>query len=266
MSQGGKNEGGYNEEGSKQILQKYLYRLINTGYIEDEKIDGVKAKLYRPIKDLQYSFYSFSDDKNIFPYKLKMKVEDSNLFPTKKMLELHISESLKCSSKYSEIEKLNFKLVGTTGDEISIGQLVDRYFGNPDDYFICLDEKSREEKASKDVKQNTENKQGNSSTLKQGYSEEYISDSENSKKLQYITGNNENNTRGIYQTLEENVLLKKKEQIEYSDSSVKRAAKNLVLRREQQDTKDDLECVYENDDADEATLPTTGPTQRIDNQ
>lgn len=44
------------------MLQKYIYSLINcvTGYVEDEKIDGKKAKLYRPIKDLKYSFYSWT--------------------------------------------------------------------------------------------------------------------------------------------------------------------------------------------------------------
>ena len=65
-----------------QIHQKYLDPLIKTGYIEDEKVDGKKAKLYRPIKNLRYSFYSFADEKNIFSYKLKMKVERPEQFPS----------------------------------------------------------------------------------------------------------------------------------------------------------------------------------------
>jgi hypothetical protein len=64
LSESGKGKGGYEEQNSHQILQKYIYPLINAGYVEDEKIDGKKAKLYRPIKDLKYSFYSFSDEKN----------------------------------------------------------------------------------------------------------------------------------------------------------------------------------------------------------
>jgi hypothetical protein len=108
LSRDDKNKGGYIEENSKQLLQKYLYPLINTGYVEVEKNEGVRANLYRPVKDLKYSFYSFSDQKNIFPYNLKMKVENSKLFPTRKMLELQISESLKCSSKYNEKEEINF--------------------------------------------------------------------------------------------------------------------------------------------------------------
>jgi hypothetical protein len=136
LSQSDKTKGGYKEENSKEILQRYLYPLINAGYVEDEKVEGEKAKLYRPVKDLKYSFYSFSDKKNIFPYEVKMKVEDSKLFPTKKTLELQISESLEYSSKYEEKENINFKLVDVDGNEISTKQLVDRYFSNPEMYFL----------------------------------------------------------------------------------------------------------------------------------
>ena len=55
LSKSGKSRGGYKEENSHQILQKNIYPLINAGYIEDEKIDGKKAKLYRPVKELKYS-------------------------------------------------------------------------------------------------------------------------------------------------------------------------------------------------------------------
>jgi hypothetical protein len=93
LSKSGKSKGGYKEENTHQIHQKYLDPLVNAGYIEDEKIDGVKAKLYRPIKGLRYSFYSFSDEKNIFPYKLKMKVEKAEQIPTKEILKLQILDS-----------------------------------------------------------------------------------------------------------------------------------------------------------------------------
>ena len=84
LSESGKSKGGYKEENSKQILQKFIYPLINAGYIEDEKIDRKKSKTIPSRQGLKYSFYSFSDEKNIFPYKLKMKVEKLELFPTKR--------------------------------------------------------------------------------------------------------------------------------------------------------------------------------------
>ena len=93
LSKDGKSKGGYKEENSHHIHQKYLDPLVNAGYIEDEKIEGKKAKLYRPIKDLRYSFCSFSNENNIFPHKFKMEIEKSELFPTKEILELQISDS-----------------------------------------------------------------------------------------------------------------------------------------------------------------------------
>lgn len=72
------------------------------------------------------------------PYKLKMKVQKVGQFPSKELLELQISESLKCSSKYSEKAKISFKLVDVNGDELSIEEVVKRYFSNPGDYFIYI--------------------------------------------------------------------------------------------------------------------------------
>jgi hypothetical protein len=38
----------------------------------------------------------------------------------------------------SEKGKVSFKLVDVNGDELSIEELVNRYFSNPEDYFIYL--------------------------------------------------------------------------------------------------------------------------------
>src|SRR5215469_5709781 len=62
LSKSGKSKGGYKEENSKQILQGHLYPLIDAGYIEVEDVQGKRANLYRPVKGLKYSFYSFADE------------------------------------------------------------------------------------------------------------------------------------------------------------------------------------------------------------
>ncbi len=120
LSVKGGSRGGYEEVNSKEILQKYLYPLINLGYIEKEDIQGRRANSYRPVKDLKCSFYSFSDEKNIFPYKLKIKIEKNELYPSKEMLELQIRDSLKYSSEYTKKNGLNFKLVDENDSEIEI--------------------------------------------------------------------------------------------------------------------------------------------------
>jgi hypothetical protein len=73
-----------------------------------------------------------------------MKVEKFEQFPSKEILELQISDSLKCSSKYSENGKISFRLVDAKGDELSIEELVNRYFSNPEDYFIYKDDRKEE--------------------------------------------------------------------------------------------------------------------------
>ena len=173
LSKSGKGKGGYKEENSHQILQKYIYPLINAGYIEDEKIDGKKAKIYRPVKDLKYSFYSFSDEKNIFPYKLKMKVEKLELFPTKETLESQISDSLKCSSKYSETGKISLRLVDANGDELSIKELIDRYFSNPRDYFIYKDDRKEETRQDEIKDLRPDNKEQKNSPVHPEHLEEH---------------------------------------------------------------------------------------------
>jgi hypothetical protein len=254
LSQSGNSRGGYKEENSKEILQKYLYPLINAGYIEDEKIPGAKAKFYRPVKDLKYSFYSFSDEKNIFPYQLKMKVEKSELFPTKNMLELQISESLKCSSKYSVKEKISLKLVDVNGDEISIKELIDRYFNNPEDYFLYADarkEETRQENkdAIEDIRLG--NKEQKHNAVKQEHLEEHISRVENDNKLYFVSENDENNIQVPHQHIEKNVLLHEEEQIEYSKSCPVKQ-KSSVNEVGLSDPEVDPEYVYENEEQDEA--------------
>jgi hypothetical protein len=250
LSQSGKSRGGYKEENSKEILQKYLYPLINAGYVEDEKVEGVKAKLYRPVKDLKYSFYSFSDEKNIFPYKLKMKIERLEIFPTKEILELQISQSLKYSSKYTEKERLNFKLVDVNNDEISVNDLVDKYLCNPEDYFKYVGDENRNEL---DLKNKQEEKKDN--TLEKAESEEHISNHENNNKLELSSINNENNRRNDSHTIQENVLLTNIEQIEHPKPIPPSLplTKNKVLSIENVDREaSSIEYVYDNDDDDEA--------------
>ncbi|MGB6590026.1 MAG: hypothetical protein WBE68_00790 [Candidatus Nitrosopolaris sp.] len=240
LSKSGKSKGGYKEENSKQILQGHLYPLINAGYIEVEEVPQKKANLYRPVKGLKYSFYSFSDEKNIFPYKLKMKVEKLELFPTKKILESQISDSLKCSSKYSEKGKISFRLVDANGDELSIKELIDRYFSNPKDYFIYKDDRKEETRQDEIKDLRPDNKEQKNSPVHPEHLEEHIPPVENEDKSHLISENDENNIQDSAEDIGENVLSTKKEQIEHSKPSA-----------DQDLEENDPEYIYGNEDDEE---------------
>jgi hypothetical protein len=168
-----------------------------------------------------------------------MKIEKPEQFPTKEILELQISDSLECSSRYSEKGKISFKLVDVNGDELSIEELVKRYFTNPGDYFIYEDDRKEETRQDgiEDIK--LENKeQKNYAVCEQ--LEEHISREENDDKSHIIPQNNENNIENAQQSIEENVLSTKKEQIEHSKPSA-----------DQDLEENDPEYIYGNEEDEE---------------
>ncbi len=167
-----------------------------------------------------------------------MKVEKFEQFPSKEILESQISDSLKCSSKYSENGKISFRLVDVNGDELSIEELISRYFSNPEDYFIFEDGRKEQTRQDgiEDIKH--ENKeQENNAVCEQ--LEEHISREENDDKSNIIPQNNENNIENTQQSIGENVLSTKKEQIEHSKPSA------------DQDSEENYQRHYGNEDYEE---------------
>jgi hypothetical protein len=80
-----------------------------------------------------------------------MKIEKPEQFPTKEILELQISDSLECSSRYSEKGKISFKLVDVNGDELSIEELIGRYFSNPEDCIVTLGKRTQNKTLYKQI-------------------------------------------------------------------------------------------------------------------
>ena len=116
-----------------------------------------------------------------------MKIEKPEQFPTKEILELQISDSLECSSRYSEKGKISFKLVDVNGDELSIEELIGRYFSNPEDCIVTL---GKEDTKQDIVQANNEQKHD---TGKREHLEEHISKPENDDILHLVLENNQNN-------------------------------------------------------------------------
>lgn len=168
-----------------------------------------------------------------------MKIERLEIFPTKEILELQISQSLKYSSKYTEEEKISFKLVDANNDEISVKELVDKYLGNPEDYFIYTDDK-----IGTDLQLKNKHEEKKDDRIERAESEEHISNAENTDKLELLSINNENNRRNGSSHVQENVLLTKIEQIEHPLPSSLSLIQNKVLSTE----NEDLEYVYDNEE------------------
>jgi hypothetical protein len=118
---------------SKQLLDSYLYPLLNQGYIDktDSVIDR-RAKIYYPIITTKKYINLFENDKsnNFSPHKEKIVV-NSTVFPSKQ----YIISKIEPIVKYYSENKYFIKIKNHLDGEISLEQLVDQYFKNPN-YFI----------------------------------------------------------------------------------------------------------------------------------
>ena len=117
---------------SKQLLESYLYPLLNQGYID--KIESVidrRANIYFPIITKKY-INLFENDKsnNLLHQKLKIVVNTS-IFPSKQHIISKIEPILKYYSENGFIVKIKNHL----DEEISLEELADQYFSNAHDYF-----------------------------------------------------------------------------------------------------------------------------------
>lgn len=118
---------------TKQILQTYINPLVNENYIDtmDSEIDK-RANIYFPVLETsRYSKLFISDERNNIPQGNKIIVTDPTSYPDKGYVNSKIQEVLRCTSdKDSSIEIQNHE-----GKVIPIEELIDQFYGSPDEYF-----------------------------------------------------------------------------------------------------------------------------------
>jgi hypothetical protein len=120
---------------SKQLLESYLYPLLNQGYIDksDSVIDG-RAKIYYPIIITRKYINLFENEKsNNFSQENEKIVINFTIFPSKQYIISKIEPILRYYSENGYF----IKIKDDEDKEISLEQLVDQYFGNPENYFIA---------------------------------------------------------------------------------------------------------------------------------
>jgi DNA-binding MarR family transcriptional regulator len=117
---------------TKQILENYLEPLINAGYID--KVENEKDKrsyqFYPVLNEKQKKLFDVSESTNFLQRKM-MHVVGSTIFPNRNYLISKILGVLRYSYKRHKLTRLE----NNEGKEITVEELVDHYYKDPDRYF-----------------------------------------------------------------------------------------------------------------------------------
>ncbi|HSF49556.1 MAG TPA: hypothetical protein VLA74_02245, partial [Nitrososphaeraceae archaeon] len=116
---------------------------MNHGYIDsiDSVIDK-RAKIYYPlIETKKYINLFYSQEKNNSSQEITKIVVNSTRFPD----QVYILSVLEPILKYYSTEGYIIKIKNSKDEEISLNELVEQYFGNPQDYFEVKIEESEQQ-------------------------------------------------------------------------------------------------------------------------
>lgn len=119
-----------------ELKKKYLYPLVNHGYIDELQSEvKTKEKVYYPTSHEIVHRYEVKDNK----LKLikKLQVRDPTAYPSKRYLAEQIAEDMKV--------ELGSKLCDFDGTEISISDLIEKYYPMPEIHFEEYHDKTGED-------------------------------------------------------------------------------------------------------------------------
>jgi hypothetical protein len=118
---------------SKQILETYLYPLMNSNSIDciQSQIDG-RAKIYFPINTEKYILLFDKNKTNNLLQDFRLTVADLTIYPSKEYIKSLIQPFL----NYSSANSKKFSLKNHKDELITLDELVNEYYSNPDSYFI----------------------------------------------------------------------------------------------------------------------------------
>lgn len=118
---------GISKANSKDMLQQYLYPLLNLGIIDKVKSEiDRRGYIYYPIEEGNiHTLFSDPNDK-------RLEVFDSSFYPSKKYIEENSRTFVKYSSKGGGVADKKYRLVDPQGHDITVEELIDRYLNNPE--------------------------------------------------------------------------------------------------------------------------------------
>ena len=190
---------------TKQILDTYIYPLINQGYIDktESELDK-RSNIYYPVivtksKNIKLFENEYS---NNLSQQTKLIVENAAIYPSKEYLISKIQEVL----RYSENNDLIIKIKDHEGNEISVEELVERYYKDPQEYFeygssnnnkpenpspdhsLPTREEGKSEQQTSSARQGEQKENDNSD--KQGVLEDYLGNVQTANVLQGVFSKN----------------------------------------------------------------------------
>jgi len=113
---------------SDELHKNYLYPLLNLGFInKTQSVVDRRANIYSPVEETNiFTMFQNSQD-------FRLRITDPSLFPSRQVLEEHFRRIVKY--RHKEGDRSRYKLVDENGVEISVEELIDKYFNNPE---ICF--------------------------------------------------------------------------------------------------------------------------------
>jgi hypothetical protein len=117
---------------TNQLLQTFIYPLLNQGYIDRirSEIDK-RSNIYYPLVTSKYIKLLYEDEYNNFVNSKKILIENPDIFPSKTYLEFEIRSLL----KYYYETGVSITIVDHEDNVISVEELIDRYFNDTKQYF-----------------------------------------------------------------------------------------------------------------------------------
>jgi hypothetical protein len=143
----------------KQILESYIKPLINQGYIDkvESELDHRASVYYPLINTIKNRKLFDSRQSNNLSQESKIVVIDSAMFPDKQ----YVTSKIQAVLGYSARQGYFTKILDHEKNEITIEELIDKYYNNPDEYF-ALDDSGLSDGAVTEggFARNIENKEG----------------------------------------------------------------------------------------------------------
>ena len=175
---------------SQQLLEYYLYPLLNRGYIDREKsvIDG-RGYIYFPVITSRKYINLFENEKtnNLSQQKEKIIV-NSTIFICKE----HIISKIRSHLGYYSENGFYTKIKNNLDEEITLEELVEQYFGNTNDYFIIEEQSSNDNtsETTTTITTTTKEEKEKNNSDKEGSAEEYPQKGQNLEQSQQISEEN----------------------------------------------------------------------------
>ena len=132
---------------TKQILENYIDPLVNQGYIDkcDSELDK-RSRIFYPVTASKIRKLFDSDQSNNLLQECCVLVKNPSLYPDKHYINSKIRQVLEYSTQdgNNKVEKI----VNHENKEISIEQVAEIYYGNPQEYFGLTPNSDTEKKGA----------------------------------------------------------------------------------------------------------------------